>query len=394
MIEYDPFSEEALRDPFPIYRRLRDESPVHYIESLDAWAVSRFQDVWDVSLDTEHFTVTKGTSTPFVLAKSLPPFRNLNHMDPPQHTELRTRLAPFFMPNRVRGLAERMRCFVTECIDGFADRGEADVVGELAQIVAIRVGCLVVGFPEADADRLVSLVKRFMAREEGLQGLTADGIAAFEEMCGFLGEIAKARGSPAGEPRNPIDAFLRMAEDGLVPRDEVGQHLALLLIGATETFPKALANAVVLLARHPDQRRELVSDPSLIPRGLRECLRCGMPTQYLLRVVARPVELHGRKLCPGQPVLLMYASGNRDDREFDEPDRFDIHRLSPRILTFGHGTHRCLGAFVAEMEGRLILEEMLRRVPEYEVDEAAGRRDVTDFLQGYSALPIRFAVAN
>jgi len=394
MIDYDPFSEEALRDPFPIYRRLRDESPVHYIERWNTWAISRFQDVWDVSLDSEHLTVTQGTSSPFVLTKSLPPFRNLNHMDPPEHTELRTRIAPFFMPARVRDLEDRMRGFVTECIDAFIDRGEADVVGELAQIVAIRVGCLVVGFPEGEADKLVSLVKRFMSREEGNQGMTADGIAAFEEMCVFLGEIAGSQSSFSGEPRNPIDAFVRIAADGLLPKEEVGQHLALLLIGATETFPKALANAVVLLARHPDQRRELVADPSLIPGALRECLRCGTPTQFLMRTVAKPYELHGRKLSPGQSIMLMYASANLDEREFEDPDRFDIHRMSRRILTFGHGTHRCLGAFVAEMEGRLMLEELLRRVPDYEVDAEAGRRDVTDFLQGWSCLPIRFATAS
>lgn len=393
MVDYDPFAEETLQDPFPIYRRLREESPVHYIESLDAWAVSRFQDIWDVSLDTEHLTVTQGTSTPFVLTKSLPPFRNLNHMDPPEHTVLRTQIAPFFMPNRVRELALRMRAIVNECIDEFVDRGEADIVGELAQIVAIRVGCLVVGFPEAEAGRLVSLVKRFMARAPGAQGLTPDGIEAFGEMCAFLGEIADRQRDHKGESRQPIDAFLRLADEGLIPQEEVGQHLALLLVGATETFPKAFANAVVLLGRHPDQRAELVADPSLTPGGLRECLRLGMPTQYLLRVVTRPFELHGQKLSPGQAVLLMYASGNRDDREFEEPDRFDVHRLSRRILTFGHGTHRCLGAFVAEMEGRLMLEELLRRIPEYEVDEAAGARDVADFIQGYSALPIRFAVA-
>jgi cytochrome P450 len=393
VIEYDPFSEETIRNPFPIYRRLRADSPVHYVEHLDAWALSRFQDVWDVSLDNEHFTVSKGTSTHFVLTKSLEPFPNLNHMDPPEHTELRTRIAPFFMPSRVRGLEERMRGFVTECIDGFADRGEADVVGELAQIVAIRVGCLVVGFPEEDSVRLVSLVKRFMAREEGSSGMTPDGLEAFGEMCVVLGEIAEAHRGYKGEPRNPIDAFVRIAEDGLVPREELGQHLCLLLIGATETFPKALANAVSLLARHPDQRAELVADPSSIPRALRECLRVGTPTHYLLRVVSKPVELHGKKLSPGQAVMLMYASANRDEREFDDPDRFDIHRTLPRILTFGHGTHRCLGAFVAEMEGRLMLEELLRRMPEYEVDEAAGRKDLTDFLQGYSSLPIRFASA-
>jgi cytochrome P450 len=390
MVEYDPFSQEALRDPFPIYRRLRDESPVHYLEQWDAWALSRFEDIWRASEDNAHLTATRGTSSPFLLTKAMPPFPNLNHMDPPAHTKLRAMVAPFFMPRRARSLEAQIRGFVTECIDAFIDRREADLVGELAQVVAVRVGCLAVGFPEEDADYLVDLVKRFMSRDEGTQGMTETGVKAFEEMHGYLGRISDSRRARTGDPENPIDVFVRASEEGRVPPEEVGQHLALLLIGATETFPKAFANALVLLARHPDQRSELVADPSKIPGALRECLRCGMPTQFLMRSVAQPFELHGQKLSSGQSVMFLYASGNRDEREFEDSDRFDIHRSSPRILTFGHGTHRCLGSHFAEMEGRLLLEELLRRIPEYEVDEAGATRDVSEFIQGFNRLPVRW----
>ena len=161
MIDYDPFSDQAQRDPFPIYRRLRDESPVHYIERWDSWALSRFEDIWRASSDSEHLTATRGTSSPFLLTKAMEAYRNLNHMDPPEHTRLRSLIAPFFMPRHVRSMTHQIRGFVTECIDSFIERGEADVVGELAQIVAIRMGCLAIGFPEQDANYLVDLVKRF-----------------------------------------------------------------------------------------------------------------------------------------------------------------------------------------------------------------------------------------
>ena len=393
MIDYDPFSEEALRNPFPIYRRLREESPVHYIEKWDSWALARFEDIWRASSDTEHLTATRGTSPPFLLTKAMAPYRNLGHMDPPAHTELRRKLAPFFMPRRVQSLKEQIRGFVTECIDSFVERGEADVVGELAQIVAVRMGCLAVGFPEEDADYLVDLVKRFMSRQEGVQGMSEVGVAAFEEMRGYLDRVSDPSRASTGEPQNPIEVFVRAAAEGDIPAEEIGQHLALLLIGSTETFPKAFANGVLYLAQHPDQRAALVADPSMIPRALRECLRYGMPTQFLMRSVTKPFEIRGRKLSPGQSVMFMYASGNRDDREFRDPDRFDIRRISPRILTFGHGTHRCLGANFAEMEGQLMLEELLGRIPEYEVDEASSRRHVTEFIQGFDCLPIRFPVA-
>jgi len=391
MIDYDPFSDEALRDPFPIYRRLREESPVHYIERWDSWALSYFEDIWRASSDTEHLTATRGTSSPFLLTKAMEAYPNLGHMDPPVHTELRSLIAPYFMPRRVRSLKEQIRGFVTECIDSFIDRGEGDVVGELAQIVAVRMGCLAIGFPEEDADYLVDLVKRFMSRQEGVQGMSEVGVQAFEEMRGYLDRVSDPRRARAGEPENPIEVFARAAADGRIPMDEVGQHLALLLIGATETFPKAFANAVLFLAEHPDQRAELVADPAKIPRGLRECLRYGMPTQFLMRSVSKSFEIRGHTLLPGQSVMFMYASANRDEREFRDPDRFDIHRISPRILTFGHGTHRCLGANFAELEGELLLEELLRRVPEYEVDLSNSSRHVTEFIQGFDRLPIRFA---
>ncbi len=390
MIDYDPFSDEAQQNPFPIYRRLREESPVHYIERWDSWALSRFDDIWRASSDSEHLTATRGTSSPFLLTKAMDAYRNLGHMDPPTHTELRGLIAPYFMPRRVRSLKEQIRGFVTECIDSFIDRGEGDVVGELAQIVAVRMGCLAIGFPEEDAEYLVDLVKRFMSRQEGVQGMSEVGVEAFEEMRSYLDRISDPRRARVGEPENPIEVFVRAAADGRIPAEEVGQHLALLLIGSTETFPKAFANAVLYLAQHPDQRAALVADPRKIPRALRECLRYGMPTQFLMRSVSNPFEIHGHKLSPGQSVMFMYASANRDEREFDDPDRFDIERISPRILTFGHGTHRCIGANFAELEGELLLEELLGRIPEYEVDLANSRRHVTEFIQGFEHLPIRF----
>ncbi|MCP4906153.1 MAG: cytochrome P450 [bacterium] len=390
MIDYDPFSDEVLRDPFPIYRRLREESPVHYIERWDSWALFRFEDIWRASSDAEHLTATRGTSSPFLLTKAIAAYPNLTHMDPPTHTVLRRLVAPYFMPQRVQSLKEEIRTFVTECIDSFIDRGEGDVVDDLAQIVAVRMGCLAVGFPEEDAGYIVDLVRRFMSRQEGVEGMSEVGIKAFAEMRSYLAGLCDPHRALAGGPENVIEVFVRAAAEGLISEQELGDHLALMLIGSTETFPKAFANAVLFLAQHPDQRAELVADPTKIPRALRECLRYGMPTQFLMRSVTQPFKIRGQALSPGQSVMFMYASANRDEREFEDPEQFDIHRVSPRILTFGHGIHRCLGANFAELEGALLLEELLRRIPEYEVELSDSRRHVTEFIQGFERLPIRF----
>jgi cytochrome P450 len=168
----------------------------------------------------------------------------------------------------------------------------------------------------------------------------------------------------------------------------VGQHLILLLAGATETFPKTFASAVQRLWQHPDQRRELARNPERIPIALRECLRYDMPTQFAMRRVVRDFELRDKHLRAGEHVMFLWPSGNRDEREFRDPDRFDIARNPQRYLFFGNGAHRCLGAHFAQTEGRILLEELLARAPDYEVDAARARRERSELFQGWSELPI------
>lgn len=391
MVDYDPFSDEALDDPNSIYRRLRAESPVHFLEKYDAWALTLFEDIWQLSMDNEHFTALKGTSSPYLLTRVIPPLPNLNHMDPPEQTKLRTAMMHFFMPRRVSSLEGRIRGWVTQCIDAFYDKGRGDIVVDLAQIIAVKVTCEAAGFPESDAEKMLDLVARFTAREEGVDGMTADGVAAFGEILEYLAGLAAERRKYTGEVESPIDVLVR-AESGGAPLsdDIVGQHLLLLLVGGTDTFPKVMATALTRLEEHPDQRAELAADASLIPQALQECLRYDMPTQFLMRSVSRQCELRGKKLQPGHSIMFVYPSGNRDEREFEQPDRFDIRRDNPRILTFGHGAHRCLGAHFAKLEGKIMLEEVMRRMPEYRIDHSRAKLLRTEFVRGHLELPFEF----
>lgn len=391
MIDYDPFSDEALDDPNSLYKRLRAESPVHFVEKYDTWALALFEDIWELATDNEHFTAVKGTSSPYLLTKVIPALPNLNHMDPPEQTELRSAMMHFFMPKRVKSLEGRIRGWVTECIDSFFEKGRGDIVQDLAQVIAVKVTCEAAGFPESDSEKMLELVARFSAREEGVEGMTEDGVAAFGEILGYLAGLAAERRTYKGEIESPIDVLVRAKSGGETLSDDiVGQHLLLLLIGGTDTFPKVMATALTRLEEHPDQRAELAADPSLIPQALQECLRYDMPTQFLMRSVTREYELRGKKLQPGHSIMFMYPSGNRDEREFDDPDRFDIHRPNPRILTFGHGVHRCLGAHFAKMEGKLMLEEVMRRMPEYRIDHSAAKFLRTEFVRGHTQLHFEF----
>jgi hypothetical protein len=390
-VEYDPFSDQVLDDPHPVYRRLRAEAPCYLVEKYRAWALSRFQDVWDASMDEVHYTTTRGTSSPQLLTKVLPAFPNLNHLDPPLHTRMRRQLAGFFTPRAAARHEGAVRGFARECFEGFRERGRCDAVGDLGARVAAKVACLVNGFPIAESDRMVELVKRFFRREEGVTGMTADGVAAFQEIQAWLLDLVRERRRRgAGEP-SPVETYVRLELDGRRLEDEVvASHLVLLLIGATETFPKVFASALCRLAEYPEQRAECAADPALVPHAFEEVLRYDMPTQFLCRTVAVEHRLHGQTLRPGDVVLFLYPSANRDEREFRDPDVFDIHRRAPRMLSFGHGTHRCLGANFARLEGRVLLEAVLEHMPDYEVDLAGIERERTEFVKGITRLPIRF----
>jgi cytochrome P450 len=390
MVEYNPFSEEVMADPHPVYRRLREEAPVYRLADHACWALSRFEDVWNASMDAKSYSVARGTTPSQLLTKIQPVTPMLNNMDPPDHTRLRAQLRPFFAPARIRELETTIRELFCEALDGLMESGGGDLVGEFGTRVATKVASIVAGIPLEDAEMLYRLVQRFFAHEEGVDGMSPDGIAAMLEMFEYFGALAARRRAAGTQSAHPLDVLIEFEQGGRRLEDAViASHMSLLLIGGSETFPKVFANLARRLVEHPSQRAAVAADPSLAPDAMIEALRYDMPTQFLGRTLVRDVELHGEKLREGESVLFLYASANRDDREFTNPDVFDIARRPPRILSFGHGTHACLGIHVAKAEGRIALEELLRRAPEYEVDLAAAERLRTEFVQGFARMPVR-----
>jgi cytochrome P450 len=221
--------------------------------------------------------------------------------------------------------------------------------------------------------------------------MTPDGLAAMEELFGYFVKLSQQRKREGSQRGDVIDLINDIEIDGQTFDDmSIASHLSMFIIGGSETFPKTFATTIQRLAEHPDQRAQLAADPGLIPQGYVEALRYDMPTQFLCRVVTQEHEIRGQKLEPGQPVLFLYPSGNRDEDEFENPDVFDIHRNPPRVLSFGAGTHMCIGIHAAKLEGRVLLEETLKRVPEYEIHLDRAERLVTDFVQGYASFPITF----
>lgn len=395
MIEYDPFSEDVMCDPHPIYARLREEAPCYHVPKWDAYALSRFEDIWQASMDAEHYTTTLGTTSSQLLTRVQPPSPMINLMDPPAHTQLRARISRFFTPGTVRKLEARIQHFVDDAFAPFLDRQHGDLFNDFAAKVSVQVACLANGFPMEDAEMLNRLVWRFFAREEGVEGMTADGLAAMGEMFTYFAELIRARRAAGRADGSVIDVLLDAEVAGRRFTDEeCGSHLSMFLIGGSETFPKVFSSAVLRLAQHPEPRAQCAADPSLIPGAFREALRYDMPTQFLMRTLTKDHTLHGVTMRSGRPVLFLYPSANRDPREFEDADRFDIHRTPPRILSFGHGIHACIGQHFANLEGKLCLTKMLRHIPEYEVQEAELRRIRTEFVQGWESMPVRYQVAS
>ena len=390
MVEYDPFSEEVMRDPMPIYKQMRDEAPAYYSEKWDCWALSRFADIWKASADIKHFTATKGTTSAHLLTKVQPVTPMLNLMDPPEHSKLRSTMRAYFAAPEVAPLEQMIRQMARDGLEAARDAGSMDVMSGYSSPIAVTVACKVNGLPVEDGPLLNDLVWRFFGREEGIQGMTPDGLAAFGEMDAYFRQLIGERRRNPG-PDSVLQTLLEIELGGEKLDDSaISSHLAMLIIGGSETFPKTFANIVRRLGEYPDQRAECTADPSLIPDAFTEGLRYDMPTQFLCRSVTKDVEFHGQTMKPGQPVLFLYPSGNHDEREFENPDVFDIHRKPARIMSFGYGAHSCIGINVARLEAKVCLEELLAAAPDYQLDMDNAERLVTDFVQGYAKFPITF----
>ena len=392
MVDYNPFSPQVIEDPQKYYKQLREEDPCYYLEEWDCFFLSRFADIWEASMDGDNYSTEEGTTTAQLITQVQPVTPMLNNINPPRHTKMRTQVAAFFTPGKVRKMEPRIQQIVDDAFAEIDGATEADVFNDVASKISVKVACLANGFPMEDSDMLNALVWRFFAREEGVDGMTEDGVQAMMEMFGYFAELITKRRAAGTSDGSVVDLIIGMDLDGEGPFDieSAGSHLSMFLIGGAETFPKTFASVVHRLWEHPDQRAELVKDPSLIPGAYQEGLRYDMPTQYLMRQLKGTVKIHDKTLEPGQKMAFLYPSANRDSREFDNPDVFDIHRNAPRILSFGHGVHACIGQHFAKLEGKLCIQKLLDVAPEYEVKAAELQRMKTEFVQGWETMPVVF----
>jgi cytochrome P450 len=392
-IEYDPFSDAVMRDPWPFYAQLRREAPVFYIEKYDTWFLSRFEDIRQSTIN-DVFTIERGPTPEMVILKADPPPDPVFSMlDLPRQREYRRMFAPPYSPNAVAASEVKIRALARELLEPLAAQGQFDVYQDLANPLATYVISDLIGLPRDEALGLRQLVTDFFVREPGQIGTTPENEDSRLALMTRLAEIVSERmqqGDSGGEDH--ISVMLRTPVEG-APMS-IGAMIAAiytLLVTGAEVVPLSIANTIYYLALHPDQRDELIVDPRKIPHAYDESLRYDQPTNLLGRFVKDPVEVRGEKLESGQGVMFLWASGNRDENEFERADEFDISRRPRRNLSFGHGAHKCLGQHLGLLEGRILLEEILAVAPDYEVVNARTKRAYSEFLHGYERMPIEFA---
>ena len=394
-IYWDPYDSEIDDNPHPIWKRMRTETPVYRNDRFDFWALSRFEDIEKASKDTATFSSTHGT----VLEMMGPGMIGSNQMifmDPPEHTMYRSLVSRAFTPRRMALLDDYVRDVCAELLDGLAGRSEFDYVQEFATQVPSMVISRLVGVPESEREEQRENIDT-MFHIDPEQGMINDiAFMARIRVHEYLMDLVhRHRETPDEFGDDMIKVLLGAevtGEDGELRSlndDELVQFTLLLYVAGTETVMRLLGNAAVVLAQHPDQRAELVADPSLIPNAVEELLRYEAPSPVNGRWVLKDVELHGTKIPAGSKVLLLTGSAGRDADAFSDADAFDIHRDIKKHVTFGYGIHFCLGASLARTEGRIAIEETLKRLPNWEIVDGKTVRQHTSTVRGYSEVGIR-----
>lgn len=380
---WDPFDHSSREELFTTYRVLRQTEPVYHNHTRDVWALSRFDDVQRAARDWATYSNAAGVDLDDTTKVFGP--GNFIDSDPPRHDELRGLVRSPFSPKAVNALEHSIRCRVRELLRPLIAVGEGDIGAALAWPLPVLTICELVGFPTEDAERIQSWVAAAIRRVPGQGIAPASARQAVADMHDYFTDTVAVRRS---QPQNDL---LTIIATGNVAGGRLSEEIAglctLLSVAGTETTFSLIGNTVWLLAQHPEQQEHLRDCPANIPAALEEVLRFESPVQYLGRETTRDVQLHGITIPAGKRVALIFGSANRDERHWPCSDRFDIRRPPKRHLAFGEGIHHCLGAPLARLEGRIVVEELLANIPSFTLNGRLKRTE-TYTTRGFESLGI------
>ncbi len=389
-VYYDPYDFDIDTDPYPVWKRLRDEAPLYWNEKYEFFALSRYDDVDAAMLDWATYTSGRGSILELIKAKVEIPSGTILFEDPPAHNLHRSLLSRVFTPKKMNALEPQVRAYCAQVLDPLVGAGEFDFIENLGAFMPMRVIGMLLGIPEEDQTAIRDRLDEGLRLEEGEEPEVTEAPTGHHDV---FGDYIDWR---AEHPSDDLMTELLNAEFDdetgtrrTLTRPEVVTYVGLLAGAGNETTTRLIGFTGEVLGRHPDQRRDLVADRSLIPNAIEELLRYESPSPVQARYVEHDVEHYGTTVPEGSVMVILNGSANRDERHFENGDSFDIHREVGRHLAFGYGIHLCLGAALARLEGRIALDEVLKRFPEWEVDHDKARRARTSTVRGWETLPVR-----
>ncbi len=387
-VVYDPYDYAIDADPHPVWKRLRDEAPVYYNEKYDFYALSRYQDVARELHNWEAYRSGRGTTMDIILAGIELPPGLLLFEDPPIHDLHRRLLSRVFTPRRMEAIEPLTRQYCVRALDPLVGSDRFDFIADIGAQIPMRTIGYLLGIPEHNQEMIRDTSNNALALTEGeFSGARADLMENSHEL--FAEYIDWRADHPSDDLMTQL-LNAELEEGGVtrrLTRTEVLMYTGMVAGAGNETTTRLIGFAGQLLAENPDQRNELANDFSLIPRAIEEMLRYEAPSPVQARYVAHDVERRGQTVPEGSVMLLLNGSANRDERHFPDADRFDIHRTGSH-LSFGQGLHFCLGSALARMQARVVLEEVLTRWPDWQVDYDNAARAHTSSVRGWGSLPV------
>jgi cytochrome P450 len=388
-LKYDPYDVMINADPYPVWRRLREEAPLYFNEEHNFYALSRHHDVEQALVNWETFSSAKGAILELIQAGVDIPPGIVIFEDPPIHDVHRGLLSRVFTPKKMAALEPQIRDLCAESLDPLVGAGELDLIADLGAQMPMRVIGMLLGIPEQDQETVRDRSDANLRVEEGEKMQFGDGLEIGTDM--FAEYIDWRAEHPSDDLMTELLTAEFEDETGTVrrlTREEVLMYVSVVAGAGNETTTRLIGWAGKVLSDNPDARHALVDDPSLIPNAIEELLRYEPPAPHVARSVTKDVEYHGQTVPQGSVMLLLMGSANRDDRRFPDGDRFDVHRPAKGHISFGFGLHFCLGAALARLEGRVALEEVLRRFPDWTVDGERARLSPTSTVRGWETLPV------
>lgn len=389
---YDPWDVDLNTDPYPMFRRIRENAPLYYNAEHDFYALSRFDDVNRALVDHQTFSSARGVVLEIIKAGIDIPPGLLIFEDPPVHDIHRSLLSRAFTPRKINALEPMIREFTQRCLDPLVGGDRLDFVKDLGAIMPLRVVGMLFGIPEDYQRRVQEDGKKFVRTKRGGR-MTDNTDAKLADGEVFADFIDWRTTHPADDLTTELLNAEFEDENGVtrkLQRDELLMFMKVVAVAGSETTTRLIGWSGKLLSEHPDQRRRLVDDRSLLPGAIEELLRFEPPALQAARYVTRDIEFHGQTVPEGSAILTLIGAANRDERRFGEnAESFDVTRVPRQHLTFGVGAHYCLGNALARIEGRIALDEIMNRFPDWEVDLDAAVFSSSSAVRGWDSMPAR-----